>query len=191
MKKAELAESLAEAGLKLCASGDSLSGQLSVDAAWLATSCSQEDGRRDIVVSQSDPDLVEKANAAWFQLASDGGLLGADREFLVGVDFADRDEIPILRWVRVQLMDEWDIVGAGAASGILGWAYGRPGFAMLSLDGSVVVRGTVWAEAVGLLLVPFPHRVQIIRSYVERVVLNPNTSSYDRAVGETWLRRHP
>ncbi|MEH0581602.1 MULTISPECIES: hypothetical protein [Streptomyces] len=190
MEEAEFAASLLDAGLQWCAA-EAGGGALPVTAAWLATSCRREDGRRDETVRRDDPQLIEKANDGWFRLARDHGFLGEDREFLLGVNHADDESVPILRWARVRLLQEWDIMGAGAATGILGSAAGFPEFAMLSLDGNVILRGTVWQETIGSLLVPDPHRVKIIRDYVERRSANPRTPAAERAEGEAWLRAHP
>ncbi|WP_234544743.1 hypothetical protein [Streptomyces shenzhenensis] len=190
MKEAELAALLVDAGLRWCAA-DGADGTLPVAAAWLATSCRREDGRRDETVRRDDPRLIGKANDGWFRLVSDYGFLGDDREFLLGVNHADDDAVPILRWARVRLLGEWDIIGAGAATGVLGSAAGRPEFAMLSLDGDVILRGTTWQESIGSLVVPDPHRVQIIRDYVARRSANPRTPAAERAGGESWLRTHP
>jgi hypothetical protein len=190
VEEAEFAASLLDAGLQWCAA-EAVGGALPVAAAWLATSCRREDGRRDETVRRDDPQLIEKANDGWFRLARDHGFLGEDREFLLGVNHADDESVPILRWARVRLLQEWDIMGAGAATGILGSAAGLPEFAMLSLDGNVILRGTVWQESIGSLLVPDPHRVKIIRDYVERRSANPRTPAAERAEGEAWLRTHP
>ncbi|MGW7606102.1 hypothetical protein ACWGKW_02230 [Streptomyces sp. NPDC054766] len=190
MKEAELAASLSDAGLLWCAA-EGVSGALPVAAAWLATSCRREDGRRDETVDRGDPRLIEKANDGWFRLVLDYGFLGDDQEFLLGVNYADDGSVPILRWARVRLLEEWDIMGAGAASGVLGSAAGLPEFAMLSLDGNVVLRGTTWQKSIGSLAVPNPHRVNIIRDYVARRSANSRTPATERAEGEAWLRKHP
>jgi hypothetical protein len=190
VEEAELAASLSGAGLQWCAA-EGPGGTLPVAAAWLATSCRREDGRRDETVRRGDPQLIEKANDGWFRLALDHGFLGDDREFLLGVNYADDDSVPILRWARVRLLEEWDIMGAGAATGILGSAAGFPEFAMLSLDGNVILRGTTWQDSIGSLVVPDPHRVKIIRDYVVRRSANSRTPAAERAEGETWLRTHP
>ncbi|MFF4315015.1 hypothetical protein [Streptomyces sp. NPDC001507] len=135
--------------------------------------------------------MIEKANDGWFRLALDHGFLGDDREFLLGVNHADDDSVPVLRWARVRLVEEWDIMGAGVATGMLGSAAGFPEFAMLSLDGSVILRGTTWQEFIGSLVVPDPHRVQIIRDYVARRSASPRTPAAERAEGEAWLRAFP
>ncbi|WP_329109857.1 hypothetical protein OG792_13550 [Micromonospora sp. NBC_01699] len=182
----KLSALLAGAGLKLLdvpGSGD----ELPVTAASLVTSCGPEHGRRDEVVELGDPHLVEKANAGWFRLASEYGLFSQSREFLLGVDFAGQDAAPILRWVRVQLQDDWDIMGAGAASGILGAGSGWPGFVMMSLDGEVIVGGTTWQRSIGSLAVRHPSRIQLVRDYVGRLIVNPRTASDVRAEGERWL----
>ncbi|MGW1764663.1 hypothetical protein ACWCQL_11400 [Streptomyces sp. NPDC002073] len=165
-------------------------GTLPVKAAWLAVSCRREDGRRDLLVERSDAELLAKANAAWFQLASESGLLGAAREFLVGIDFGVPGETAVLRWVRVQLEDDWDVMGAGVESGLLGFGE-CPEFVMMSLDETVIMRATTWDRRIGVLTIPHPDRVQMIRTYVERVAVNPRTESSERVLAENWLARHP
>lgn len=190
MNKEELVASLGRAGLLWCEAG-APSGALPVAAAWLAVSCRREDGRRDETVSKGDPRLIEKANAGWLRLAIRHGFMGDEREFLVGVDRAEKDATPILRWARVRLSKEWDIMGAGAASGVLGSMAGMPEFVMLSLGGDIIVRGTTWQDSIGSLMVPNPHLIPIFRDYVGRRNVNPRTAPRDRAEGEAWLRAHP
>ncbi|MGA4959434.1 hypothetical protein [Streptomyces lavendulocolor] len=193
MNETQLTASLAQAGLRYCGP-DRTFGALPVKAAWLAVSCRREDGRRDLVVDKEDAQLLANANAAWFRLASESGLLGGgDRMFLLGVDFADADagSVPDLRWIRVQLMEEWDVMGAGVTSGLLGSGAFCPEFVMLSLDETVVLRGTTWDRRIGVLTVPNPDRVQLIRTYVERLAINPRTAPAERTIAENWLTRPP
>jgi hypothetical protein len=185
-----IAASLARAGF-LWRQAEVSDGKLPVAAAWLAVSCRREDGRRDKTVNRDDPELIEKANAVWLRLAVDSGFMGEEREFLVGIDCSDEESAPILCWARVRLSDNWDIVGNGAASGVLGSAAGVPEFVMLSVDGNIILRGTTWKDSIGVLVVPNPHMIPIIRDYVKRRNANPCTSDRERAEGEAWLRKHP
>ncbi|GAA4495098.1 hypothetical protein GCM10023191_035300 [Actinoallomurus oryzae] len=190
MNEERIAASLIRAGLLWCQAEVS-DEELPVSAAWLAVSCRREDGRRDETVNRGDPQLIEKANAVWLRLAIDSGFMGEDREFLVGVDCADEESAPILRWARVRLSGDWDVMGVGAASGVLGSAAGVPEFVMLSVDGNIILRGTTWKDSIGVLAVPNPHMIQIIRDYVKRRNVNPRTPDRERAEGEAWLRKHP
>ncbi|MEV3987925.1 hypothetical protein AB0J57_03365 [Streptomyces sp. NPDC049837] len=191
MIETQLAELLAQAGLRFCGVDRTL-GTLPVKAAWLSVSCRREDGRRDLVVPRDDAQLLAKANSAWSQLATESGLLGGEeREFLLGVDFAEPESSPILRWVRVQLMEDWDVMGAGVESGLLGSGAFCPEFVMMALDETVVLRGTTWEQRIGVLTVPHPHRVEMIRTYVERLAANPRTEPAERTIAENWLTHHP
>lgn len=190
MKYELLSELLRGAGLEVRERA-APSGMLPVTAAWLATSCRREDGRRGVVVDLADPDLIEKANVGWFDLACEFGLFDAEGDFLVGVDYAERDAVPILRWIRVRLLDGWDVVGRGAASGILGSQSGYPGFVMLSLDENVILCGTTWQDSVGSIAVPFPHRVAMIREFLGRHIAAPRVDPHERAEAERWFARHP
>jgi hypothetical protein len=185
VNESELSILLGNAGLHLIGRGGD--GQLPVAAAWLATSARPEDGRRDELVDKNDPELVVKANQGWYRLAEQHGLFTEDRLFLLGVDFAGPDAGPLLRWVTVKLGPDWDVMGAGAASGVLGSGVGMPEFVMLRLDGSVIVRGTTWQRSIGSLVLPNPRGVPVIASYVERLLANPATSPSDRRAAAHWL----
>src|SRR3954469_21026919 len=94
-------------------------------AAWTVTSRSPDEGRRDRTVGLNTPDRVALANADWFALASEFGLFSADRQFLLSLEIADDDKLadgePGERvWGLVELHDDWDVMGAGAAAHILG-----------------------------------------------------------------------
>jgi hypothetical protein len=112
--------------------------------AWLITSCGKEDGGRDITVGLDDPDLIRKTNSAWLWIAEETGLLAESRQFFVGIDKAPEGEAAELFWWKVRLAEDWDLVGIGSATRVLGSGYGRPGFVMLSSDGEIIVAGTVW-----------------------------------------------
>ncbi|MGW3985839.1 hypothetical protein [Streptomyces sp. NPDC004830] len=94
------------------------------------------------LIAYDDPRLVERLNEAWYDLATSSGLIDGNREFLLmlprGTRTAeeDRRRRTMHAWHRVRLREEWDVMGAGAAS-FLGIRAGRPGFAMLALDSSV------------------------------------------------------
>jgi hypothetical protein len=160
-------------------------------AAALITSCRPEEGRRDHVVSKDDPRVVEKANAGWFRLAKDHELFSDDRKFLLKVNLANGDESALLRWVKVQLLDRWDIMGAGAASRVMGWDFGRPEFTMLSLNGLIICAGTVWSDKIGSLVVPYPHRIERIRRYAEWIPTMRSSPPDEQTAAEEWLQRYP
>ncbi|MBL7498752.1 hypothetical protein I6A84_04410 [Frankia sp. CNm7] len=127
-------------------------------AAGMVTSCHPDEGRRDRTVRLDDPDLVSKANADWYALATEFGLFSAERQFLLGISVpigsgggktVSHDEEVEAVWGLVELLDDWDIMGKGAAAGITGGPYGRPAFVMSAVDGSVFVQGTVWQDCIG------------------------------------------
>ncbi|GII67028.1 hypothetical protein Skr01_71130 [Sphaerisporangium krabiense] len=153
--------------------------------AGMATSCSPEEGRRDRVVGLDDPQRVGKFNADWYELSTEYGLFSADRRFLVSLtpaidpafnsarEEADDWEDPAWwehSWGLVELSDEWDLAGAGAASGVLGSEYGHPGFAMSAIDGSVLIAGTVWQDSIGSAVLPKPYRSPTLRELARRNV---------------------
>jgi len=142
---------------------------LPASAAWMLTACLPEDGRIDYTFDLDEPDLIERANDAWWQLVVEYGLLDADRRFLVSVGPVDQ-EIPARpHWARVRLERDWNIVGGGVDNGVLGGPAGRPGFVMLSLDESVVIGGTTWHDSIGIIALPNPVAASAIRKFVDRL----------------------
>ncbi|GII77229.1 hypothetical protein Sru01_22110 [Sphaerisporangium rufum] len=149
----------------------------------MVTSCGPEEGRRDRIVKLPDPDRVVKFNADWYEIATEFGLFAADRSFLVALSPAidpvfdqAREEAhdwedPVWwqsMWGLVELADDWDLAGQGAASGILGSGYGHPGFSMSAVDGSVFIVGTVWQDSIGTVVLPKPYRSPTLRGLAHR-----------------------
>ncbi|MBY8845583.1 hypothetical protein [Streptomyces sp. SP2-10] len=189
MNDQKLSEALAQAGIRFRGIDETLA-RLPVRAAWIAVSCGPGDGRRDIVLDASDANVVGNANSSWFDLASESGLFsGPNREFLLGVDLADNDSASILRWAKVELMEDWDIMGGGADGGMLGSGAGKPEFVMMSTSGEVVLRGTTWEDAIGVLAVPMPDRVKLIRDYAGRLSSNSKSDFHERRSASEWLHR--
>lgn len=54
----------------------------------------------------------------------------------------DGDTQQVSWWAEVSLRSEWDLAGAGAEAQVTGRGLGHPDFVMLSLDGTVIVRGS-------------------------------------------------
>ncbi|MGC5019819.1 hypothetical protein [Micromonospora sp. DT47] len=165
-------------------------------AAWMVTSSHPDEGRRDRTVSLDDPERVSKANADWYTLATDYGLFTDGRRFLVSLEVPlaaaggsgpDDEEEAELVWGLVQLADEWDVMGVGAASGVLGWGPGCPGFAMSSLSGSVFVQGTVWQDSIGTAVLPAPYKATSLRETVRRNVGKPYRTVAENEDALAWL----
>ncbi|MFE3787084.1 hypothetical protein [Streptomyces goshikiensis] len=135
--------------------------------AGMVTSRHPDEGRRDRTVGLDDPDRVAKANADWYELATEFGLFSEERRFLlslpVPVASEGADEPPEAVWGLVELLDAWDIMGKGGEVGITGWAYGCPAFVMSAVDGSVFVQGTMWQDSMGTAILPAPHCVKALR----------------------------
>ncbi|HEX5114836.1 MAG TPA: hypothetical protein VFW65_06535 [Pseudonocardiaceae bacterium] len=155
-------------------------------------SCRSEDGRTDAWVDgwvhEENPDLVERANAGWFGLATEHGLFGTDREFLLGVP--DDDGGRVLGWRRVRLRGEWDLVGAGAE--LLGSGAGRPEMTMSSLDGTVVMRISTYQSGVSSIVIAQPWRAPRLRGFMERLVelaARPDQAGVaERSAADEWVR---
>ncbi|MCX2182768.1 hypothetical protein KV205_19890 [Streptomyces sp. SKN60] len=127
------------------------------------------------LVEYGDPQLVERLNEGWYDLAMSAGLLDENREFLVmlprgtwtaAVDRRLRHRVHV--WHRVRLLDRWDIMGAGAAT-FLGIRAGHPGFAMLALDNSVWLLADTYESGVGVYAVRDPARSPGVLRDLERL----------------------
>ncbi|MER6448600.1 hypothetical protein [Streptomyces venezuelae] len=161
--------------------------------AGMVTSCSADEGRRDRTAALEDPDRVSRANVDWFELATEFGLLSVDRQFLLSIsvphpDSVDDSDVEGV-WGLVELMDDWDIMGAGCAVGITGSPYGCPAFVMSALDGSVFVQGTVWQDTIGTAVLPNPHRVQSLRDVARLNVGKSYRSAAENEDTLAWLAR--
>ncbi|WP_143631324.1 MULTISPECIES: hypothetical protein [Streptomyces] len=190
MDENALSTSLAEAGLRLLGKIDATEPLIPPTLATFATSCPAEDGAFREAVDLDDPRLLEKANSEWYRLALRSGLFSkADSRFLVAVDFAD-SELPQWWWVRVELLDEWDIIGAGAASGVLGNDFCRPAFVMLSLDGGVILRCDVGELRIDFAVVREPHRARTLLGHGQWMVESPIVDEFSRAAARRWLNSH-
>jgi hypothetical protein len=185
MTDASLVAALETAGLALIEEGIAASTPIAV--ASLAASCRPEDGRRDEVISRDDPQLVEKANSAWFKLVSEHGILDPNREFLLVIGGHERPLSSVPQWARVQLLDVWDIIGVGGATGVLGYDAGCPEFIMAPLKGDSVLRGTTYQDFVSILFVPTLRGLTFVRDYIERRVVSPRTDDDERTELRRWL----
>ncbi|RMI37005.1 hypothetical protein EBO15_37070 [Actinomadura harenae] len=92
--------------------------------------------------------MAARVNRAWFRLATEYGLFNEDREFLIGVDYAQSVHEPDWGWLQVQLLDEWDIVGSEV--GLLGGPGFDdryiPEFTAVSLDRAMILHVTLWGN---------------------------------------------
>ncbi|GAA2398646.1 hypothetical protein GCM10010191_01750 [Actinomadura vinacea] len=150
---ADIAAALAPAGLRFI-ERERAEVKLPLQPNRSAASSLAEHGRIDAepdeVVDVDDSDMAAKLNASWLRLALQYGLFDEQREFLIGVDFSATDE-PDWAWVRVRLLDEWDIAGSGVAtlrSNLAGVFTTRfvPEFTSVSLDRRMLLHTTVWGN---------------------------------------------
>lgn len=185
---ADVAAALAPAGVCFI-ERDRAAGRLPVRAAGLAPTLRREDGRVDApadkVASVDDPDATGRLNAAWYRMAAETGLPDARREFLLAVSYAGPCDDADPAWVRVRLLEEWDIDGGGTP--LLGNP-GIPEFTALSLDGQVLMRTTLWGNwTVSSLAVQSPATCTPIRRHAERMADDPEYPPADRSAARTWL----
>ncbi|MFG2776913.1 hypothetical protein ACGFY7_03525 [Streptomyces prunicolor] len=161
--------------------------------AGMVMSCRPGEGRRDRTVALDEPARVPKANAGWFELATEFGLFSVGRQFLLSIsvpypDAVDDTDVEGV-WGLVELLGDWDIMGAGCAVGITGSRYGRPAFVMSALDGSVFVQGTVWQDSIGTAALPNPHRVQSLRDVARLNIGKPYRTAAEDEDTRAWLAR--
>ncbi|MFJ7591246.1 hypothetical protein ACIQZO_28490 [Streptomyces sp. NPDC097617] len=159
-------KSLAAAGLQVVDGWVEPVGLIPSFITGQAPSCPPEEGRVESVLDVIDPLLHERANADWYRLAVEGGLFSeADRRFLL-------PHSPVEGrpggWLCVELQDDWDIMGKGAA-GPLGSAPLRPEFRMLSLDGNVLCFATTWQHSISTSVLTAPNRSRVLRRFAEWV----------------------
>ncbi|MFK4071768.1 SMI1/KNR4 family protein [Streptomyces sp. NPDC029674] len=190
LRDAELANALAEAGLLYLGLVDVSVPLMPPCLAFSADSV--ETGGQEWVVSveSDEPDLPERVNHGWYLLSADQGLFPRDApEFLIAV--GGREAVPAepLRWARVALTGRSDIAGAGAEARVTGCGAGHVDFAMLSLDGTVVVRGVEGEEWTDCVLLKDPHRLPAMRELGTRMASSPETPQETREALKRWLKR--
>ncbi|NUR51556.1 MAG: hypothetical protein HOV71_25810 [Hamadaea sp.] len=158
-----------------------------VSTAWAATTCLPgEGGRYDITFDLDDIGLVAKINSAWTREAALSGLLGEHDDFALSVPF-DGDDPEAPQWASVRIAGDIDVAGVGAETGVLGFGRGRIEFAMASFDGRVVVRGTVWQHAVGLLILTEANSSERLRALTTTLIGRGLLSESERRRAENWM----
>ncbi|MFJ3786778.1 hypothetical protein [Streptomyces sp. NPDC090093] len=127
------------------------------------------------------PQLVERLNKDWYDLAVSSGFLDHQREFLVLLPHGTHTHQGILQkrsqpyggraapevWARVRLLDHWDIMGRGAASAFLGIRAGHPGFGLMALDSSVYISCSTGEVGVDVVAVRDPARSENVLQELE------------------------
>ncbi|MDI3409502.1 hypothetical protein [Streptomyces cavernicola] len=188
MDEGALAASLAEAGLDYQGMVDPLTPLIPPAIAGFADSCPAPDMSEVISLPSDDPQLRETANSAWHRLSVGNGLFTESTpEFLLAVNCAEPGTPRTLWWSKVALLSSWDIAGAGGATGILGNGYGHPAFVMLSLEGSVVVRGTQGEQYPEFIAVRSPGEVELFQQRGTWAAGRPRTGEFTIAAIERWL----
>ncbi|MFJ3861799.1 hypothetical protein ACIPRL_36975 [Streptomyces sp. NPDC090085] len=156
---AEIGDVLAPAGLRLVerVQQDVLLPPLPrhVSPASAGAEHGRFDSHPDEVADLNTSDFADKVNAGWHRMATEYGLFDQRREFLLAVGRGrlgeDPDGEPYEVWFRVQLLDDWDLVGSEVGmlrSGFATFFTQRfvPEFTMASLDGRMMLQTTVWGD---------------------------------------------
>ena len=159
--------------------------------AGMVTSCRPDEGRQDRTAAIDDPVSLSKANADWLEPATLFGLFSADRQFLLAISMpspgaVDDTDVEGV-WRLVELLDDWDIMGAGCAVGVTGGRYGCPAFVMPALDGSVFEQGTVWQDSIGTAVLPHPRRVRSLQDVARLNVGKPYRTTAEDEDALAWL----
>ncbi|WIM96183.1 hypothetical protein ACTOB_008351 [Actinoplanes oblitus] len=158
-----------------------------VSVASAVTSCGADSGRVDRAIDDADPDRIVEGNAAWAELAQQFSLSGSDGTFLLAIDTAGGEDSSY-EWFRVRLTDQWDLMGRGAAEGVLGGGWGIPEFRMHSLDGEVLLAASWYETCFSVLAVPRPYRAAVLRGEAE-YLLTRRPSAGREALLRRWLAR--
>jgi hypothetical protein len=187
MDESNLSTSLAGAGLHLLGMVDTSEPLIPPTLATFVSSCGTEDGAWGETVGLDHRRLREEANSLWHRMALRGGLFGeGDPRFLIAVNLSS-GESPRWWWAQVQLLDEWDMVDAGAASGVLGHGPFRPSFVMLSLDGCVILRCDLGQASIDFSMVRESHHAPTLLRHGEWMVGSPRFDDVTRAATGRWL----
>jgi len=158
-----------------------------VDVAWSASSCGRESGRVDRAFDDTDPDRIDRGNAAWLELARQFGLFDREGRFLLSVSTGTDDVIS--RWFQARLKSDWDLIGAGGAECVLGFGWGVPGFVMHSIDGAALVAASSYESGFSVFAVPHPNRSSTLRRSAEQWLAQRDWPRERRASAERWLAR--
>jgi hypothetical protein len=184
--EADFLEGLTVTGLRLV-EPRTAAGLIPVNTAWMATTCLPgEGGRSDVTFEFDDPRLIENVNETWLRLASEHGLFDESGVFLLSVSLGVADPGPP-HWAAVSLMDRFDIAGVGAEVGIFGFERGKIEFTTASKDGRVVIRGTMWQDAVGLLVLTQANLSERLRLFTQGMLDRGVLPESERRQAELWL----
>jgi hypothetical protein len=113
------------------------------------------DSRPDEIADVHALDMADKVNASWYRMATEYGLFDEEREFLLGIDCThpeqEEHEEDNWAWLRVRLLDGWDLVASEVVQLRSGFATlfttrFVPEFTVVSLDGRMMMNTTVWGN---------------------------------------------
>ncbi|MGW6448654.1 hypothetical protein [Lentzea sp. NPDC055074] len=188
---AELAASFEEASLRLIGIVGIETPLVPPRVAGLVFSCREPEVVARESLRLADPQLVEKANEAWYRTSRGVGLLADEGRFLVSFE-QDRIGWPGARWwAEVELTGQWDVMGRGAASGMLGRGRGRPLFVAMSLDGNVLVGSDHGETDLQVVAVRHPERIAYLRGRAEFMLGRDHVDDFVKAGIRRWLGAHP
>jgi hypothetical protein len=140
----------------------------------------------DRAFDDADPRRVEDGNAAWLHLAEHCGLFDGEGVFLLSVATGTDDD-PMPQWYRARLLNAWDLIGAGAWDGVLGYGSLVPAFVMHSTDGAVLIAASTYESCFSVFAVPYPRRSEVLRRSAEYWLGRPDWPAERRQAARLWL----
>jgi hypothetical protein len=135
-----------------------------------------------------EPDISSKFNAMWHEMAVEFQLFDERGEFLLAIQGHESSGDSHPHWAKVRLMGSWDIFETGTRGRLTGFEHGYPEFAMSSLDGRTVMRGTTWSTAVGCIVMREPHRSETLRRHISGPYMQFDLGAFERRAAEAWLQ---
>lgn len=158
-----------------------------VEAAWAVTSLQPGDGgRMDVTFDLGQVDLVDRLNSAWRQVVENVPLKDDAGRFLLSVT-SDESGLAEPHWALVEQSGQPDVAGIGAARGVFGFRPGYVEFASASLDGHVVVRGTLWQSSVGILTVRDARGSVRLQEYVRGLIARESLPDAQLENARRWV----
>ncbi|MFI5982409.1 hypothetical protein ACIBEA_16185 [Streptomyces sp. NPDC051555] len=179
----DLATTLALSGITLLGIDETVTS-CPPDAASQTTACGPWDGRVDEVVEFDSPDPLQAVDEAWWRLACQFDLFGAEGEFLLLVNLHDDPYDSDSYWARVRLQEKWTVAGSNSST-INGPSL--DGLITMSPTGTVIIEGSTYQDYMSVLAVPSPHRASAIRKFTEFMLREHKLSADEAESVARWL----
>jgi hypothetical protein len=194
VQEAGLAQRLAAAGLNYLGMADVSAPLVPPRLAAFADSAAAGGREWAVSVENGAEDFRERVNHEWYLLCAGRGLFDReDPRFFVAAATTmttsgqDGDTQQVSWWAEVALRSEWDLAGAGAEAQVTGRGLGHPDFVMLSLDGTVIVRGSQGQKWTDIVCLQHAEQVSSFREMGVSMTRNEAIPSRTREALTRWL----